>query len=134
MASLPAGKGVRRARRAAPRPTHAVPTIVFHGDQDHTVHARNGEAIVEQFRAVAGTAGRPELDASRQQGVSPGGRAFSRAALADAAGRPVIEHWVLHGAGHAWAGGSDAGSYTDPSGPDASAEMVRFFLAQAANA
>ena len=103
-----------------------VPTIVFHGDGDHTVNARNGAAIVEQ--AIAGLSDEPCLRASVHQGVASGGRAYSQTVYVDAANRPAVEQWVLHGAGHAWSGGSPDGSFTDACGPDASAEMIRFLL------
>jgi poly(hydroxyalkanoate) depolymerase family esterase len=98
-----------------------VPTIVFHGDRDTTVHPNNGDRILEQ--SVKAT--NPTTKVLR--GQVPHGHAYTRTTLADAGGRAVCEHWNIHGAGHAWSGGSPAGSYTDPRGPDATREMLRFF-------
>ena len=105
--------------RDAERP---VRTIVFHGDADRVVHPANAAALVAQATAAAGA-----LEHRIEQGDA-GGRGYSRAIHSDAAGRTVCEHWTLHGAGHAWAGGDAKGSHADPLGPDASREMLRFFL------
>jgi poly(hydroxyalkanoate) depolymerase family esterase len=101
----------------------AVPTIVFHGDSDTTVHPDNADRIVAQ-----------STEATRQtisvvRGQVPGGHAYTRTMQTDPGGKVTSEHWTIHGAGHAWSGGSPAGSYTDPKGPDATREMLRFFLA-----
>ncbi len=103
--------------------TRRVPAIVFHGDRDSTVNPRNGEAVVTQ--SAQGAALRTQIE----HGQVPGGHAYRRTLHADAEGRTVIEQWVVNGAGHAWFGGSPEGSYTDPHGPDATAAMLRFFLA-----
>ena len=124
MKSAPASANVKR--RKATRP---VPVIVFHGDRDHTVQRENGAQIVRQAQeAHEAESGAPPLNVSEQAGVASGGRRFSKAIHADAQGRVRIESWTLHGAGHAWSGGHESGSYTDRSGPDASSEMVRFFM------
>jgi poly(hydroxyalkanoate) depolymerase family esterase len=100
-----------------------VPAIVFHGDRDATVHPRNGEQVATQC------VNRNEsIDVVVERGQAPGGHTYTRSIHRDAAGRVVLEHWEVHGAGHAWCGGSARGSYTDPRGPDAAREMLRFFL------
>ena len=99
-----------------------VPTIVFHGDRDTTVHPNNGDQILEQ--SVRTISSQKKV----HRGQVPGGHAYTRTILSDARGRGMLEHWNIHGAGHAWSGGSPAGSYTDPRGPDATREMLRFFL------
>ena len=99
-----------------------VPTIVFHGDSDITVHPNNGDHILEQSMRTTST------QKKVHRGRAPGGHAFTRTIHTDASGRGIFEHWNIHGAGHAWSGGSPAGSYTDPRGPDATREMLRFFL------
>jgi poly(hydroxyalkanoate) depolymerase family esterase len=101
-----------------------VPTIVFHGDRDTTVHPDNGDRILKQS-AKATTPATKVL-----RGRAPDGHAYTRTIVTDRSGRVISEHWNIHGAGHAWSGGSPAGSYTDPRGPDATSEMLRFFLAR----
>jgi len=113
---------MRQGGPTAPGTGLPVPTIVFHGDSDSTVNPVNGDQVIAQSKASA------DLRIVEEHGVSEGGTRFTRRIEADSSGKPVIEHWVLHGAGHAWSGGSSAGSYTDPNGPDASREMLRFFL------
>ncbi|WP_444665797.1 extracellular catalytic domain type 1 short-chain-length polyhydroxyalkanoate depolymerase [Cereibacter changlensis] len=109
-------------------PAQAMPAIVFHGDRDATVSPVNGAQVLAQFTPPAD----PTLKPRTETGASPGGMGFTRIVHEDAKGQPRAEHWLLHGAGHAWSGGSPAGSYTAPEGPDASREMLRFFLAQPA--
>jgi poly(hydroxyalkanoate) depolymerase family esterase len=99
----------------------AIPTIVFHGDQDAIVHPRNGN----HFIAPEWT---DKLQKQVHRGQVPGGHSYTRIVHADASGRVMFERWEIHGAGHAWAGGSPAGSFTDSRGPDAAREMLRFFL------
>jgi poly(hydroxyalkanoate) depolymerase family esterase len=120
------------AARPSKKAVHAVPTIVFHGDRDHTVHQTNAKQIAQQARdAYAVKQGAAVLTADTHRQTAAGGRSYSRTVHADSTGRAHIEAWTIHGAGHAWSGGNAHGSYTDRTGPDASAEMVRFFLASA---
>lgn len=100
-----------------------VPTIVFHGLADSTVNPDNGAAVLSQALHAM-----PDLYRTTQKGRSVGGRAYRVTAHCYPDGRTAAEHWEIDGAGHAWAGGDAAGSHTDPNGPDASRQMVRFFL------
>jgi poly(hydroxyalkanoate) depolymerase family esterase len=109
------------SRNGSRRP---VPTIVFHGDRDTTVSPVNGDQVIAQSKAGA------DLRPTVNRGQAEGGTTYTRTVQVDAGGRPILEQWVLHGTGHAWSGGSPTGSYTDPRGPDASREMLRFFLEQ----
>lgn len=101
----------------------AVPTIVFHGLADSTVHPDNGAAVTSQALQAM-----PDLHVTMRQGLAEGGHSYRTTAHHHTDGRSLVEHWQIEGAGHAWAGGHSAGSYTDPKGPDASRQMVRFFL------
>jgi len=112
------GSGDRQILTGGP----TVPTIVFHGDRDMTVHPSNADHILEQSTRTTST------QKTLYRGRVPGGHAYTRTVHTDASGREILEHWNIHGAGHAWSGGSPAGSYTDPRGPDATREMLRFFL------
>lgn len=97
--------------------TNTIPklrTIVFHGDADRTVAPSNGANIVSEA-----------VFSPLHSRVT---NEYTQRIAWDARGLPLFEHWLLHGGGHAWSGGNSEGSYTDPGGPNASAEMIRFFL------
>lgn len=94
-------------------------TIVFHGTADHTVSSGNAQAIAA---GLGGTGASPEAGTT-------GGRSWRRSRDAGE-GTARLEVWLVEGAGHAWSGGHRSGSFADPAGPDASAEMLRFFLAE----
>lgn len=119
---------MKSASKAGGTGKSPTPAIVFHGDKDATVHPMNGQQVADQHAPTMAGNRDPDAAASAvRQGRKPGGRAYTITLRQDANGKTVTEHWVVHGAGHAWAGGSPKGSYTDPSGPDASREMLRFF-------
>jgi poly(hydroxyalkanoate) depolymerase family esterase len=94
-------------------------TIVFHGDADQTVHPSNAAKIVT---------GQAQPSDVVEEIESAGGQSYSRKITRDSSGKIWNEQWLVHGARHGWSGGSSEGSFTDPRGPDASREMVRFFL------
>ena len=108
----------------------SVPTIVFHGDRDRTVHPGNGEQVASETAAAsAGESGRESLASMESRtGEAPGGYSYTCTLFKDDNERIVVEHWLVHGAAHAWLGGDPSGSFTDPNGPDATGEMMRFFL------
>ena len=102
--------------------TRLMPTIVFHGDRDTTVHPCNGTKVIKRANAGA------QLRTATARKNTANGDRYSHSVQHDAEGRSILELWELHGAGHAWSGGSPAGSFTSPAGPDATQEMLRFFL------
>ena len=97
----------------------AVRSIVFHGSADTTVVPANGDAVI---RDAIGAQSHSEITDRSASGATV-------TLFRDQSGAVLAEKWSVEGLGHAWSGGSPAGSYTNPAGPDASAEMVRFFLA-----
>jgi poly(hydroxyalkanoate) depolymerase family esterase len=119
-----ASMSTKKARNAS---LSTRPIIVFHGDNDTTVHPENAKQVIAQF---VGPTHENNLEIVARKNQTSAGRAFSTAAYCNAQGKTIAELWVLHGAAHAWSGGSAAGSYTDTKGPSASREMMRFFLVQ----
>lgn len=118
--------GAMRGDPSKVGPQPQIRTIIFHGDADKTVHPENANKIAEGLRKIGNKA------TNTGHAAVHGGRSYIRTISHTEEGAVAVEQWIIKGAGHAWAGGSAEGSFTDPKGPDASAEMLRFFLTEVA--
>lgn len=120
---LPSAFGAMRSG-GTPGSSGPVPMIVFHGTEDTTVAPVNADKIVAAL--LAGMPGPVRRAVTTGRGDDS--HRYTRSVYTDSGGTVIAESWIVEGAGHAWLGGNPVGSYTDPLGPDASAEMARFFL------
>jgi poly(hydroxyalkanoate) depolymerase family esterase len=119
---LPSAFAAMQAGGGHPTPGAPIPLIVFHGDADPIVDPVNADCLIRQ---ATGTQ-RPATAASTRQ-QPPGRHPYTRTVHRGPEGSTLAERWTIHGTGHAWSGGTPHGTYTDPQGPDASTEMLRFF-------
>jgi poly(hydroxyalkanoate) depolymerase family esterase len=120
MSAFAAMKG--NAKAVSPKREKRARTIIFHGTADITVHPANGKALFDRVSSQHGAL----QELATKATVS--GKRVTRSVVGPAAGPAIAEYWIIEGGGHAWSGGDDNGSYADASGPDASREMIRFFL------
>ena len=103
-----------------------MPVILFQGAKDAVVMPVNGEQATRQWQTTNDHAddgnqnNSLKIESGRGEGFS-----FTRASQKN--GRVIIEYFLIDALGHAWSGGSSAGTYTDPKTLDATAEMIRFF-------
>ena len=115
--------------RPAQLPASPLPLIVFHGDRDATVAHANAACLIDHVLAAESPDRSPATPptAVTSSGQVPGGHAYTRTSYQGFAGVTLAECWTIHQGGHGWSGGVPHGSYTDPRGPNASAEFIRFF-------
>ena len=124
--------GIKAMRRGPGRSvqqlTTVIPLISFHGDRDTTVSSVNADHLLNQWLKATNLEQDRSAHSTRvERGQAVGGRAYTRSIYHNANGQVIAEKWLVHQAAHVWSGGSSDGSFTDPKGPDASSEMLRFF-------
>jgi poly(hydroxyalkanoate) depolymerase family esterase len=116
------------------RYARVVPTIVFQGTSDTTVAPINGTQVIEQWMETDSLTSGGTYDASYSNpstitnGQVPGGHSYTEYTWNDKQGKEIEEYWLVNGMGHAWSGGSSAGTFTDPLGPNATLDMYTFFM------
>jgi len=109
-----------------------MPIIVFQGDADSYVHPGNADQLIDQWAVTnhllhGNNDTEPDTAGELTNGSVAGGYAYHKYTYKDAAGRLLMEKWMVEGLGHAWPGSPVSAPYADPKGPNASEEMWRFF-------
>jgi poly(hydroxyalkanoate) depolymerase family esterase len=106
----------------------AVPAIVFHGTSDAVVAKVNGDQVTAQWRRVATRAlGDAAVETSASVSATAGYPFTWTPHVQKSNGASIVEYYLIENLGHAWPGGKDGGSYSDPKGPNASAVLWSFF-------
>lgn len=115
----------------------SVPVILFHGTGDTVVPPVNASQEVTSW-AQADDRASDGLDNNNiddvvdatTSGTVTGGRSWTDRIYKSSTNLSVvIEKYLVNGMGHAWSGGCSCGSYTDPTGPDATTLSWNFFVA-----
>ncbi|MBB6444481.1 extracellular catalytic domain type 1 short-chain-length polyhydroxyalkanoate depolymerase [Bacillus benzoevorans] len=104
--------------------------IVFHGSSDTTVNPINGEQVIIQWAQtnflVEGGIGQADVTPAQIHSDSINGKSYICYVYHDSNDKELLEFWLIDEMGHAWSGGTETGSYTDPSGPNATEIMWEF--------
>jgi len=116
-----------------------LPAIVFHGTADTRVSPVNAEQTITQWRKTNACLAAEHSESSFALtekvigGQVPDGYAYRKHIYVEADARPLLEKWLVQGLGHAWSGSPNPSKYSDPKGPNASAEIWRFFCEAGSN-
>lgn len=116
-----------------------MPVIVFHGTGDTRVSLVNAEQSIAQWSKTNGCLAAEHSESGFVltekiiDGEVPQGYAYRKHMYFGADARLLMEKWVIQGLGHAWSGSPKPSKYGDTKGPNASAEIWRFFCEAGSN-
>lgn len=137
--TIPPDTAGRYAYECSNRTRFLMPVMVFHGTRDSRVNPLHAMQVIRQFTQLNEYAddGRDNdsvraLTTSRVNMRPKNGRAYAVHSY-HYGERLLLQLLLIKGMGHAWSGGTpvlDTDEYYDPSGPDASRLMWKFFEVQ----
>jgi len=114
-----------------------MPVIVFHGTADTRVTPVNSDQAIIQWSKTnallaaehqeTGFALAEKVVEGSVSDKGPDTYAYKRYIYVEADDRLLMEKWLIEGLGHAWSGSAHPSAHGDPKGPNASAEIWRFF-------
>ncbi len=110
-----------------------MPVIVFHGTADDRVNPVNADQVITQWGKTNACLAEEHAETGfslTEKVISsevPGGYAYRKHVYLENNSRLLLEKWLVQGLRHAWSGSPESSKYGDPKGPNASAEIWRFF-------